>query len=52
MLEDYVLDKIHQYILQPKYITTIAKEMCVSFNSRLNNDQELNILKKALNKVK
>ena len=51
MLEEYVLDKIQQYILQPKYISTLAKEMCLSFNSRINNNSELTVLKKALNKV-
>lgn len=38
-------------ILQPKYNSTLAKKMCLSFNSRINNNSELTVLKKALNKV-
>lgn len=47
MLEDYVIDKIQQYILQPKYIMTVAAEMSGNFNAQILNDGELDILKKA-----
>ena len=47
MLEDYVIDKIQQYILQPKYIMTVAAEMSRNFNAEILNDGELDLLKKA-----
>lgn len=50
MLEEYVIDKIQQYILQPKYIMTVAAEMTETFNERVKSDNELSLLKKAQTK--
>ena len=46
MIEQYVIDKIDQYILQRKYITTIAAEMSGNFNARIKNDDSLELLKR------
>jgi len=46
MLEDYIIEKIEQYILQRKYIITVATEMSNNFNAVIKNDSELNLLKK------
>jgi hypothetical protein len=46
MLEDYIVEKIEQYILQRKYIMTVAADMSDNFNSAIKSDNELNLLKK------
>lgn len=47
MLEDLIIDKIQQYILQPKYIMTVAADMSGNFNASIKSDKELELLKKA-----
>ena len=46
MLEEYIIEKIEQYILQRKYIMTVAKEMADNFNSAIKDDSKLSLLKK------
>ena len=46
MIEDYVIDKIQQYILQRKYIMTVAKDMSGNFNARIKSDDALELLKR------
>jgi hypothetical protein len=45
MLEDYIIDKIEQYILQRKYIMAVAKDMTDNFNARIKSGDGLNLLK-------
>ena len=48
MLEDYIIEKIEQYILQRKYIMTVATDMSDNFNAVIKSDSELNLLTKEL----
>ena len=45
-LEDYIIEKIEQYILQRKYIMTVAAEMSANFNAKIKSDDSLNLLKR------
>ena len=46
MLEDYIIEKIEQYILQRKYIKTVAADMTANFNARITDDNSLSLLKR------
>jgi len=46
MFEDYIIEKIEQYILQCKYIMVVAKDMSGNFNARIKSDDMLNLLKR------
>ena len=50
-IESTVIDSIFNFILQPKYIKTLASKMVELFNDKIKLDNNLKVLERLLNKV-